>query len=159
LGKFNAKTDTLLRDIQHQPEKTGIDLTGLQFKIKEKPLTIDKISTQLAILSIASSLKQVQFTTTFIDLYKENYIGKKIEHLWDKIGTSNIFEENGLFYIENCLNPSENLWLYLIEEEHTSVYWGREKTLDHIRWNFNVPQLDKKVRDDIKIQHVPVKQK
>lgn len=123
-GKSNIKADALSRDLALK-----------DYNYSSKNYNIVDIA----------ALQQVTFNNNFADSGKQQYTKEELISLCSKIGNTDIYKEDNLFFISNRLCLPKSVYDKIIQKEHSTTYWGRDKSIEIINWNFYINDLYNKV--------------
>jgi hypothetical protein len=91
------------------------------------------------------ALTQTEFKDKFKKKCKSLYTKTKQVELRGQIGHTDIYEKDSIYFIHNRLRPPVVLNMEIIEKEHSTGHWGRDKTIDLINRNFIIQEVDKLV--------------
>jgi hypothetical protein len=149
-GKTNGKADALSRNPRHKSENhnTKIDLQNIEFPITILPTEYFKSEEKPQLINL-SAIQQTQFKDPFKNKCRNTYTKEELNTFRGNIGHTDIYEEDGLFFIYNKLHPPATLYNEIITKEHNTGHWGRDKTIDLINRNFTIPGLHNLVIDKI----------
>jgi hypothetical protein len=149
-GRTNGKADALSRDPQHRSgnHNTKIDLQNIEFPIRMLPTEYLEPEEKPQLINL-SAIQQIQFKDPFKEKCGKSYSKEELSKFRGAIGHTNIYKEDGLFFIDNKLRPPSALYDEIITKEHNTGHWGRDKTIDLINRNFTIPGLHTLVIDKI----------